>query len=201
MLIDDKDGNGDGDGEISTEEFKPVWQILIDTNLTNVKLENITEQWKNFETIIFENLEKTKSSKWIKNDKKDAKAKVQMILEGFQKGNWNNQLYFRLLNAGKTFRNIIWGKKQIGSIVSTQGDIITLYINEKSIFGKDEKDFVNIFKEHLKEKTQIFIEKTQGSHYGVGEIQVNLFAISKLDSQNKVTEILNDILDVIRKFV
>ncbi len=208
ILIDGQEGKGQDDGEISTEEFKPVWQILIDTNLTNAKLENITEQWKNFELVIYENLEKTSSAsgkKWVRINGEDDRSKnnknVKQILDGFKKGNWNNQLYFRLLDAGKSFRNIAWGKKQIGSIVSIQGDIIILYINEKSLFGNQKNDFINVFRNHLQEDNRQYISHIQSSHYGVGEIKVDLLAISKLDSQGKVTDVLNNILDVIRRFV
>ena len=205
MLIDGQKGEGQGDGEISTEEFKPVWQVMIDTNLTNAKLEDIDEQWKSFRKPILDKLTNTKSNNWIKQDKEEVRTlqnkKVKMILQAFEKGNWNNQLFFRLLGKNKSFRNIIWGKKQVGSIVTTQGDILTLYINEKSLFGSKEKDFINIFKSHLKDETQVFIKDAEGSHYGVGQIHVNLFAISKLENQVKVTETLNDILNAIRKFV
>jgi len=199
MLIDNQDGDGKNNGEISTTEFRPVWQVLKDTNLTNAKLEDIPEQWKEFSSMVTINLERTKLKNWIKQDNEEKRTiatnrRVSFLLYAFQHGKWNNQLYFRLLEGAKSFRNMYWGKKHIGSLVSTQGEILTLYINEKCFANKNRKDFFEYYKSQLNEEFHKYLTPCNTSHYGVGQIKVDLFAISNETEQIKVMDILDSIL-------
>ena len=96
----------DGDGNINAEEFKPIWEMMRDANLTNSKLADLDGDWKELKELITANLV----------DKGD--TQVQHVLDLFMLDNseWRDPLNFKLLNAGKKFYNIIWNNKQVGLI-------------------------------------------------------------------------------------
>ena len=183
MLIDK-----DGDGDISTEEFKPIWSVLTDTNLTNVKLESIKEQWEEFEKIVFKNF--GSNNKWTEE-------KANLLLLSFEgKGSsWGNPLYFRMLSAGNYYKNIIWDQNYIGTIATTKTEVLQLYLNEKTLkVSHNIDDFINSLPENIKE----YVTEYTQSHYGTGKIKVDLLKISEIGNQNEINKIMNDLLKSIR---
>lgn len=174
ITIIDKDANGD----ISAEEFKLVWDVLKDANLTNAELENINENWKDFEKVVLRHSNGSKN--WTE-------SKVALILDLFRNTRWNDRLNFRLLKAGSRFCNLTWNQKHIGSIVSTRQVPIQLYLNHDVVP-------IETLSEQLSEKQISFVTEYQGSHIGYGDIRIDL---ERLADDSDRAQTMDRLLDLI----
>lgn len=148
------------DGEISMEEFKPIWQMMVDSNMTSSKYISVEEDWQAFRAIVFSHM----------GDKKDS-AIVDKVFELFRdvRSLWSDQRNFGLLGAGKKFYNVTWARKQIGSIVSTQGQPLQLYL----------KGDYDLYCESVLEEVQPFLVDVQNvGHYGTGNTRVEIVEIA-----------------------
>jgi len=162
----------DGDGEIDYEEFKPIWQMMLDANLTTSKYRRIDEDWINLEEMVLSNMG---------NKKNPDEIKKYFELFRHDHSKWNDAKKFKLLSAGKKFYNIVWGGKQIGSIVTTQKNIIQLFLK-----GTHSEYLSNV-----SEGTKRFlIDVSEVGHYGTGDIKVDIIEIT---NQPNCIEIMNEI--------
>jgi predicted transport protein len=145
-----------GDGEINAEEFKPIWEMMRDANLTNSKLKDADEDWQILEKMILKN-----------QGAKEDKALVKSVLELFVLGDskWRDPIKFSLLNAGKKFYNVMWDKKQLGSFVTTQKEPIQFYLKIEY-----EKLCLNFSDDEIK----YFSDVKNVGHYGSGDTKVHL---------------------------
>lgn len=151
----------DGNGHISSEEFSPIWKMMVSANLTSSKYKNIEEDWKTLKDMIFKHM----------GDKKDP-ALVEKIFSLFRddKSLWNDQKSFDLLSAGKKFSNITWNRKQVGSFVSTQGQTAQLYL---------KGDWANYCENVVEEVKSFLFDVHNVGHYGTGNVRVDIAEIAK----------------------
>jgi predicted transport protein len=149
-----------GDGQISIEEFKPIWQMMIDSNMTSSKYKNIEEDWQTLKSIVYSQM----------GDKKDP-ALVDKVFGLFRDDSslWSDRHNFGLLCAGRKFYNITWNRRQVGSIVSTQGQPLQFYL----------KGNYDQYCEIVEEDVKPFLVNVQSvGHYGTGDTRVELVDIA-----------------------
>ncbi len=151
----------DGNGEISTQEFKPIWEMMSDANLTSTKMADLEEDWKKLKIKVLANL-KSKDLSFIDN-----------ILNMFRASDsfWNDPLQLTLLEAGKKFYNILWAGKQVGSLVTTQKDPILLYL---------KADAEAIIKNLPEGAGTVVTDVKHVGHYGTGDSRVDLPALAQM---------------------
>ncbi len=168
----------DGDGEISYEEFRPIWQMMRDADLTTSKYRSIDEDWGNLEELILINM----------GGKKDP-GLIEKVFDLFRhdQSQWNDAKNFKLLSAGKKFYNIIWSGKQVGSIVTTQKEPIQLFL--KGTCSGYSSEVSESIKGYLLDVSDI-------GHYGTGDTKVEILKIS---SQPTGVTIMNEIFDAMQK--
>jgi hypothetical protein len=162
----------DGDGQISREEFKPIWQMMIDSNMTSSKYRDIEEEWNKLKAKIFQQM----------GDNEDP-VLVDKVLRLFrdEHSQWSNRHKFGLLEAGRWFYNVTWCRRQIGSIASTRSQPFQFYL----------KGSYDLYCEALPEDIHRFLVdvRTVG-HYGTGDTRVEILEIAKksdcLDTMNKI---------------
>ena len=163
-----------GDGQISMAEFKPIWQMMLDSNMTSSKFRSIEEEWQTLKTIIFSQM----------GDKKDLSL-VDKVFRLFRHdlSLWNDQRNFDLLGAGKKFYNVTWARKQIGSIVSTQSQPLQFYLKGNHA----------LYCEAVTEDAMPFLVDVQNvGHYGTGDTRVEIVDIAKKpDGLNLMNSIFN----------
>jgi len=162
----------DDDGKVTSEEFKPIREMMKHANLTVSDFSDLQDQWKSLEELI-------KIRNQIK--KQFSEEKIANIIGLFKKSEsiWNNPSKLRLIKAGKKFYNILWMGKQIGSFASTQKESIQFYL---------KKDFENIQIKNPDNKFEYLKDVKNEGHYGTGNLYVDLEKI--LESGDGVT-ILN----------
>lgn len=159
--------DSDGSGEISVEEFRPVWDIMRDAGLTSLDLPSTGTLWKPLEEL----LAGTGASG-------DA---IESFCDLLKASRWNNPMHCRVLPAGKRFVNLLWDGRAIGSFVSTKKDPLRWFmlIND-DIIGSDQ------FK-----RVEGLLELATESHYGIGNFQVAIERlIDTTDSRQSMTALL-----------
>jgi len=163
----DKDGNG----EISAQEFKPIWKMMSDANMTSTRLTDLDEVWWMLK------------KKILNNSKTIDRSSIDRILDLFRnrESSWNDPLQFRLLEAGKKFYNIIWAGQQIGSFVTTQKEPIMMYL---------KVDAEKIKKQIPIEQSTVITDVRNIGHYGSGDTKVD---VAKLVLFSNGIEIINAI--------
>ena len=176
----DKDRNGD----ISADEFKPVWEVLKDANLTNTELEDLDKSWKDFEKIALKNSSANTKKTWNQE-------RVTAILNLFKLTKWNDRSNFRVLKAGNRFCNLTWNQKQIGTIVSTQKAPIQFFLNHEVISMEE-------LLQPLNEKQRGYITEFHESHSGSGDIRVDL---EKMVDDGDKDLTMNRILELITQAI
>ena len=166
----------DGNGEIDLEEFRPIWSIMRDANLTGYKLKDVDEDWKHFRDLVRESGADPATMKLVDD-----------ILELFKATKWNDPSKFELLDAGKRFKNLMWDRNQVGSLVSTKGEPLQMYL----------KVFVEDCVDGEKGVDVSFVEDVRSrGHYGTGDTRVKLFEIVK---QPNAKQIMDNLLAAVLK--
>ena len=167
----------DGNGEISQREFKPIWAMMCDANMTSAKLVDLDEEWRELQ------------DKILRNSKNNNFVEVDKVLNLFKAddSNWNDPINFRIVEAGKKIYNLIWSGKQIGSLVTTQKEPIIMYLKVEA------KSVLEIFSTPPE---GIIIDVRNTGHYGSGDTKINLPDLAMRDDS---VEIINTIHDVILK--
>ncbi len=166
-----------GDGQICNDEFHPIWQMMVDANMTSAKHRSIQNEWNKLENIITAHF----------GDKKDVPI-VKNVFKLFRddKSHWNDTRKFDLLSAGKRFFNITWAKKQIGSIASTQAQPIQVYLKV------DYDTITNAVSDELK---KYLSDVRSIGHYGAGDTQLDIVELSRND--NKIS-LMNELIDAFK---
>lgn len=181
-LIDEFIGlvDNDGDGQISSQEFAPIWKMMIQANLTSAKNKNLEEDWNRLRLIIYKNM----------GDKKESEL-VDRIFTLFRAENshWNDLRNFDLLSAGKKFFNITWARKQIGSFVSTQGQYAQLYL--KGSYDDYCRNVLDEMKPYLTDVHNV-------GHYGTGDTRVEIVEIAK---KTDGVLLMNNLFDAMKKIL
>jgi predicted transport protein len=167
-----------GDGQVSMTEFSPIWQMMIDSNMTSAKYKNIDDDWQKLKDIIFSHM----------GDKRDSEL-VERVFRLFrhEESSWSDLRNFDLLSAGKKFYNVTWAKKQIGSIVSTQKQPLQFFL----------KGDYQLYCGTVANETKSFLADVKNiGHYGTGDTRVEIVDIAmKQDG----LQIINSIFDAMQK--
>lgn len=151
----------DENGQISSKEFAPIWQMMVDANLTSSKYKNLEEDWQKLRDMILKQMGDRKDSSLI--------DKIFFLFRD-EKSHWNDPRNFDLLSAGKKFSNITWNRKQVGSFVSTQGQPAQLYL--KGAWADYCENVVDEAKPYLFDVHNV-------GHYGTGDVRVDIVEIAK----------------------
>ena len=150
-----------GDGEIQPGEFRPIWRMMEEANLTSVDLEDVEESWSAFRRLAVEHAG-------------GCEDEIDAVLRLFrdQASHWNSRVRFRLVPAGKKFFNVLWDGRQVGSLVTTRSNTIQLYLCRPHGWLSGQ----------LSESTaRLVIDVTGVGHYGAGDTQVKVWEMSRLD--------------------
>jgi len=160
------------DGGISNSEFKIIPKIMKQANMMATELENLDDMWNHFRKMITQ-ATKTKS----------ISAEIDRALRLFQgdHSSWNNALHLRLIPAGKRFVNVLWAKRQIGSLVTTKKEPLQFYLrcNPDDLTSShiDLKEFV--------------IDVRNVGHYGIGESKIELLKIGSAKNGNEILNLIH----------
>jgi hypothetical protein len=163
------------DGNIDSDEFNPIWDMMVDANLTTSKKSLKKTYWENLENLA------------RKHASVEQSKLITEVINLFQDSNslWNNSRKFNLLMAGQRFYNITWNRRQIGSFVSIGKEPFTMYLKA------EWTDFTL----KLNEDFRRFISDCQSiGHLGIGAIKVDLFEIV---TSNESMKIINDLFNAL----
>jgi predicted transport protein len=167
-----------GDDQVGMEEFKPIWQMMVDSNMTSAKFMNADEEWQTLKSIVLSNMGEKKNPELV--------DKVFGLFRD-DRSQWSDQRYFSLLSAGKKFCNVIWAKKQVGSIVSTQGQPLQFYLKGNHVLYCDA----------VTEDARPFLIDVQNvGHYGTGNTRVEIVDLAK---KQDGLNLMNSIFDAMQK--
>ncbi len=158
----------DENGQISNKEFKPIWQMMVDANMTSAKYRNAEEDWRRLE------------EKVLTHMRSDADRSSFMKIENLFRNDdsaWSSMRDFDLLGAGKKFFNILWRGKQVGSIATTQAEPIQIYLKG------DYERYESLIDESVKE---YLIDVSSMGHYGTGDIQVDMDSLVESADAQKI---------------
>jgi hypothetical protein len=149
-VIDD-----DGNGEITVEEFRPIWTILRDAQLTNVDLPDASKLWSPMEELLRDTLA--------------AYAPGRAIVDAMQSSTWNNPVNLRIKRAGRRFVNLIWGEHALCSVVTAKKYPLQLYC--------EVADAPAFIAGHL--DLAPFLEPAETGHFGIGNVEVSIDRLSE----------------------
>ena len=126
---------GDRDGILNSNEVAPFWDMMIATNLTNARLEN---------------LENT----LVELRKQDAKT-----INIFSLSNWNDPLSLKLESKRETVYSIVYNQVDLGCLV-TAGTPIRLYLREEitAFEGSSFRDNLKPGNYYTHGRTQVMLD-------------------------------------------
>jgi hypothetical protein len=152
IAIVDEDGNG----EIAVEEFRPIWTVLRDAQLTNVDLPDAQQVWGPMEELL---------GKAVANA-----PNCKKVLEALRMSSWNNPVSLRIKRAGRRFVNMIWDDDSFASLVTAKRFPLEMYVNvrDPNAFLTANPDLAAV------------IDLAERGHFGVGNLEVS---IDRLGSQ------------------
>lgn len=138
----------DGSGNISVEEFRPIWTILRDAQLTNVDLPDGSKLWQPLQELLAEGL--------------TAAPKYRAVVDSLQESTWNDPICLRLKRAGRRFVNMIWDDRLLASIVTAKRFPLQIYVEVKdpATFIAAAGDLPAVF------------ENAETGHFGIGNLEV-----------------------------
>lgn len=162
----------DGSGEISVEEFRPIWTILRDAQLTNVDLPDLNQLWSPLSELLGNAL--------------DGCPQGARVVQGMQASTWNDPVRLRLKRAGRRFVNLIWDDVSLGSLVTAKRFPLQFYVSVE--------DPAAFLAAHPGLATHL--ELAEKGHFGVGNLEVNVDGIAALpgDSHREWLSELHDAL-------
>jgi hypothetical protein len=158
-----------GNDEIDAEEFEPILAMMNYANLTNARLSNFKED-----------MEKLMEMAKPHCEEKDRPV-LEEALKLFSESNWKNPTHLKLLEAGKRVFNILWDKKEVGSLVLTKKDGIQLYLKTPANGLKSGL---------LGDASRYITDVNDKPHWGSGDTKIDLYAMSESD---KGIDIMNTI--------
>jgi hypothetical protein len=138
----------DGSGHISVEEFRPIWNILRDAQLTNVDLPDESQVWRPLEELLAEGLA--------------AAPKYRAVVDALKGSTWNDPMSLRLKRAGRRFVNVIWDDRLLASIVTAKRFPLQMYVDVQSPAA---------FIESCKDLPPV-LESAETGHFGIGNLEV-----------------------------
>jgi hypothetical protein len=164
------------DGKVHVNEFRAVWDMLQEANLTSVKLENNNELWSEFMERVAEN---------AGNSPGFLPEQLKIIHSLFSTSQWNNELRFRMVPAGKRFINLLWDGNQIGSLASHKTRPFTFLLTT------DHSELSN-----LAPSCRPFLvdATTEGQHAGVGDTRVVIEKIASVNRANSRRDLMDALL-------
>ena len=146
----------DGNGEISVEEFRPIWTILRDAQLTNVDLPAMNQLWSPLAELMGSAL--------------DAYPAGARTVAAMKASAWNDPVRLRLKRAGRRFVNLIWDDASLGSLVTAKRFPLQFYISVR--------DAAAFRQAHPELSAQL--ESAERGHFGVGNLEVNLETLAAM---------------------
>ncbi len=176
------DGFGKGedieaDGRLDTTEFQPVWDVLNIAGLTNIELEH--DMWTAVHDL----------AQTYNNKRSNPRSNIEKQIHLLQQSSWNNPYHLRLIKAGTRFFTVLWDNEEVGSIASTQQQPLQFYL---------EVDDAELFIEGLSKEALTFVQDaTLVSHYGIGNINVNLEALVSTTNKD-ARKVMNELLRALR---
>ena len=174
LLFEIVDKNGDGN--ISKEEFVPIWEMLKMTKLTS-----ISSHEQPFDTL----LRKVKH-----NDKENDYSKFLDLLSQ-SKWKLGKEITYKI--SGSRYTTIVVSRKQVGSIVSLQSSPLIFRLAKSS--EKIKEDFSKKLSDGLI-IDEIFTPITNKALTGFGETQFHVDKIEPLSDQKGI-DLLDHLYDLI----
>jgi hypothetical protein len=159
----------DGNGEISVEEFRPIWQILRDAQLTNVDLPNHDQIWRPVEELF--------------QGAVAAGSGGAKFLEALRASQWSNPMHLRTKRAGRRFVNLIWNDDSLGSLVTAKRYPVQMYVD-----ADDPNQFLASNKDLM-----LLLDLAESGHFGIGNIEVSVERVAAQTPEKQV-EFLNKLL-------
>ena len=138
----------DGSGDISVEEFRPIWNILRDAQLTNADLPDVNQVWSPVSELMGGAL--------------DAYPPGAVLLDALRSSAWNDPIKLRLKRAGRRFVNIIWDDCSVGSIVTAKRFPLQMYVLSKEPAALLERH----------PELAAYLEVSETGHFGLGNLEL-----------------------------
>ncbi|MEK9509038.1 P-loop NTPase fold protein [Gemmatimonadota bacterium Y43] len=171
----------DGDGALSRDEFKVIPELLRGANLLSTDASDLDEAWRQFEVKIKEATSSNKVPARI------ADALALLRADG---SHWHDRLRLRVVPAGKRLMNVLWGSRQIGSLVTTQKEPLQFYLKV------DPDELREALKDKLGDHAPSVVHDVRGvGHWGTGDTKIDLVALHA--TGKKHVDILNEIHDAV----
>jgi len=148
----------DGDWEITVKEFKPVWDVIHYTNLAGNALGQTENTWEEVQTMVEGHAVKAGAGE-------EEISRLARCIDLLKESAWNNPLHLRATDGGIQFKDLLWDKKPIGSIVSGKGDPLQFYVAASSFAA---------FGARLGEEARSHIEDAGERHHGEGIVRIHL---------------------------
>jgi KAP family P-loop domain len=169
-FLDAKAVGGNEDGIISAKEFRPIWQMMTDANLTSAPVEGTDERWAEFIK-----LTKPQQSGGVWAEV------IDTVVDRMKSSSWNNAVRFRLLPAGKRFHNMVWDGKQVGSLATGKAEPLQFYLKiDMDVLQEADSELGTYVSECLR-------------HFGIGDAKIDVRALAKLQRKESI-RILNELL-------
>jgi hypothetical protein len=148
----------DGSGNVSVEEFRPIWNILRDAQLTNVDLPDESQLWQPLKELL--------------KDALAASPKHAKVVESLQGSTWNDPVCLRIRRAGRRFVNVIWDDRLLASIVTAKRFPLQIYVEVRN-----PAEFIA-----ANSDLSAFLESAETGHFGIGNIEVVADRLAELES-------------------
>lgn len=163
------------DGDISATEFKPIWEMMTDANLTSAPLEDTDKRWIEFIKLTETH---TENSRWGET--------IDAVVSCMKSSNWNNAVRFRLIPAGKRFFNLVWDEEQVGSLVTCKTEPFQFYLKLDTEMLADEGELGK------------YASHCPGGHYGIGSAKIDVGSLAEMSKADAIRT-LNCLLSVVSK--
>jgi hypothetical protein len=151
----------DGSGEISVEEFRPIWMILRDAQLTNVDLPDAATVWRPVDELFGDSLRGYQAGR--------------DFIEAMQASAWNDPTTLRVLRAGRRFVNMLWGDHSLGSLVTAKRFPMQFYVH-----ARNPQEFLAANKD-----LRTHLDIAESGHYGIGNMEVSVERLAAMNAEKR----------------
>lgn len=160
-LVDD-----DASGDISTEEFRPLWDIIRDAGMTSVELPSARQLWKPLRELIGR---REAPPNWAED-----------FMSALQRSCWTDALHCRVHEGGKRYVVVLWDSRVVATFVSTNRDPLRLFVVADELV--DIENEASSFRDWCRDAS---------SPYGKGDLQVDLEQITGSESALSILNTLH----------
>lgn len=177
QLVDILDDDEDEEWEVTADEFKPVLDVIRDTNLAGGTGGDV---WDQIGAMVEEVADRAGTGE-------EELDEIREALSFLEHSEWGHPLHVEAKDSGTHSFNLYWHEEPVGAISSIQGNPLRFYVAPDS-----EESFL----ESLSEASEEYVEVVGESHYGKGSVRVHLRDLVDLN-RNQGQGVLKEIHEII----